>query len=134
MPGRFHKGITAMLRHKMRLMGLQIDEETAQKVLGGATAAQKWSREVGALVDEVKTERFTLMRVWEEHHPGRNAYPEPFAQRALAQISKAINALDPTEKDVEPNAKDALRVLRAFSSDCISELHDDVNYSTEEAG
>jgi hypothetical protein len=110
----FHRGLTARLRDAMRSAGSAVDEEAAQLLLAGeGTAGEPLAEWIINLRQQVlSTEnRFELMRVWEEAHPGQDAFGKPFVERVGDLVKQLVEAFG--EDEINVGALSVLDRLRA---------------------
>lgn len=120
---RFHKGLSTHFRQRLRLAGMAVDEEIAQRLLAGLPIATGLPQEAidriraASLSDSGDPTRFDLMRAWENENPGQRPFPPPFAERVLDQATEAQQTLD-----VEGNPGVYLTRIIAL---CRAELGDD---------
>lgn len=120
---RFHKGTTTFFRQRLRLAGMSVDEEIAQRMLAGLPVAVGMPQEI---IDRVKTAaldesgtrtRFDIMREWENDNPGQRPFPPPFAERVLDLAKEAEQTLS---LEGDPSI-----YLGRISALCRAELGDD---------
>jgi hypothetical protein len=91
---RFHKGLTAYLREKLRLGGLAVDEQQAQYLLAGedpfTPPVSGWLQ---TLRDRVLADRTEIARQWESDHPGQKPFAPGFAEQVreiVLEMNKAL--------------------------------------------
>jgi hypothetical protein len=113
---RIHKGLTAHLRQRMREVGVSLDEEMAQFILGGV---EPFTSQLTEYMVEVVNETFgskrALMKTWEEEHPNQRPFAPSFPERVLPILREAIRQA--LAEDGNP-----AYLLEALVNMCVKEL------------
>lgn len=92
---RWHRGVSAALRRRLRGTGVNLGEEAAQAVLAGGGVADSQTGEFVAQVrDQIIAGRFALMKNWVRDHPDTDPYPPSFCEQVLALTSSALAELE----------------------------------------
>jgi hypothetical protein len=119
---RYHRGLSAELRRTLRKAGMDLDEETAQRMLSGFVLADGIPAEVcqthRAEVFEASARRH-LMHDWEQANPVSDPFPPAFPERVLTLVRAVAQALE------EENIPKAQAKLDTVTTLCLAEMEFD---------
>lgn len=97
---RFHKGVVAHFRKRLRALGVSVDHETSLFMLAGMPVAMDpWMEPISRLRQEAFDNRSEASRQWEGEHPGANPFPPPFPERVIEKLRDVGQVLSGDDPD-----------------------------------